>query len=749
MRYMRGLLVAAVAIVFLALAAPADAQIWFDGNIYMKFLWGTDRLGTALYNFTAVPGEGLGDSGQGTQMELFLNGKIGKKIQFKASMQSRFNRNYWTNFGGYFGQDCNGGILTPNPNCLGSEFDPRSNQVMKLRNASVIVTPGYDWLDRFWLGENDLGSFDPFVIGKIRYIDRFNASAIQLTGSTSDRKFSWDLIRISNDVFRGVNFTTGQFQPQDGTWAFQPKLKVSSMLDLVGLVSYAQDIEVDPFDFFTDEGRDIEARQKNFVGGIVAGIHPSSKFDAKASLYYSDTESRLNQVDSDPTNDNNRDLFGFAPGAFSPGPLGDISDPSFKFNFDINEPFDNGLSFQAEYFNIGADYFSYWAVRREADVLLTEGYDAAWAQPGPNNVSFGVFGGTGDAPQPDPPTRVNIGYGGWSNYTVQVPTINADNQYTDMDEPIAESVIGWKGFTIKPLYASGSWDIQGEITWIGYNTNWQMWDDPTLTITNSPYPMQEGDTGVGHNYRTAYSPFRDRDTFIGVAKAKYLFDTGLEVWGKYKHIDETDNRMNDPSFLPFQSGDCPGNGLPCAGNKNFYNSGLSTGDFYGNPPVITGANGEIGYQWKPFDSLADDDRDLSYDTINFGVGKQIHPDFYGSVQYEYYSADLFDGTTAFQAYNLHEMAGGEHKKNKLIFIGKYVLPGLPEAGFQFEHNWGSFEPDFGGGFVPQAITTAQQERDFHQPIGTLGFFNRFGGFNSIEKRDFSQTRFKGYFKIIF
>jgi hypothetical protein len=222
----------------------------------------------------------------------------------------------------------------------------------------------------------------------------------------------------------------------------------------------------------------------------------------------------------------------------------------------------------------------------------------------------------------------------------------------------------------------------------------------------------------------------------------------LQVWGKFKHIDETDDRMNDPNFLPFNPD----------GTKHIYGTDatgapLSTGDFYTNPPVITvnylDGSTASGFQWKPFDSLADDNRDLSYNTFQFGVGKQLHPDFYGSVQYEYYKADLVDGTTAFQAYNLHEMAGGTHKKNKMILIGKFTLVGLPEAGFQFEHNWGTFDPDFGGGFVPQQIQTTDQETNFHQPIGTLGFFNRFGGFNSIQKHDYQQSRVKVWLKVLF
>ncbi len=739
----------AVAAVFLFMAAPAHAQIWFDGNIYMKMLWGTDRLGTALYNFTAIPGEGLGDSGQGTQLELFLNGKVGKKVQFKASMQSRFYKNFWTNAGGYGApQNCsNGQVFDPNnPNCLGSELDPRSNQVMKLRNASMIITPGYKWLDRVWVGENDLGGFDPFVIGKIRYIDRFNISAIQASGSANKRQFQWDFIRISNSTFLEPSnlaggFNGGQFQPLDATYAFQPKFKFNPQFDVNGLISYANDIEVSPTDFFNDNGRDVLSKFKNTVGGIVASVHPNAKVDFKGSVYFSNSNTNLNL---DGSNDN----FGFAISGFDAAPHGDRSDESYKLNLSLNDPTGKGFSLQAEYFNIGKDYVSMWAARRESDVLLTEGTDAAFKLPGPMNIAFGVFGGGGDAPQPGTFTRTNIGYGGWSGPVVQVPTITADNQFTDFDEPVAETVIGWKGITLHPLYAKGNWDVQGELSWIGYNTNWQMWDDPSLSITNSPYPAQEADTGVGHNYRSAYTPFNDKSTFIGVANVKYSFLSGLQIWGKYKRISETDDRMTDPRFLPFNAD----------GTKHIYGTDasgnpLSTGDFYSNPPVISvtylDGTTATGNQWKTFDSLGDDDRDLKYNMIMFGIGKQLHQDFYGSVQYEYYDAKLFDGTTAFQAYNLHEMAGGTHHKNKLIGVGRFTIAGLPEAGFQVEHNWGSFDPDFGGGFVPQQIQTVDQEKNFHQPIGTLGFFNRFGGFNSIEKRTFSQSRLKVYLKVLF
>lgn len=737
MRITRGM-IWLLAVVVVGMAAPASAQLTFDGNVYTKFLWGTDRLASALYAFTTIPGEGLGDSGQGSQLEFFIRAKFARKVELRTTIQSRFIRNFWTNGGGFGPPFCGTSSLFGGPTeCLSSEWDPRSNQYVKLRGIQMVLTPGYKWLDSAVIGENDLGQYDPFVIGRIRYIDRFNAAGIQLSGSAAKKAFTWDLIRISLLRNLGPFFNTGQFQPQDGTWAFQPKVKINPMFDVAGLISYTRDIEVDAADFDLDNGRDIKSRFENTVGAIKAGIHPNTTIDLHASAYFSNAK-------TDP-------IIGGASlsgtSGFSATPLGDISDQSYKVNVDINDPFHNGLSFNVEYFNIGENYESIWASRRESDVLLTEGFDSTFVQPGPMNVAFGVFAGGGDAPQPGGPTRTNIGYGGWSGNRVQVPTVQADNDFTDFDEPVAETCIGWKGITLKPVYGNGNWDVTGEYTYIGYNTNWQAFGDDTKPVTSTIYPTMEGDTGVGHNYRNAYSPFRDRTSQLIVGRAKYTLNNGIEFWGKYKHIDETDDRLNETRFLPFQPGDCPGNGVACNNARNEYSPGNSTADLYGNPPVIT-VNGVTGYQWKPFDSITDDDRDLSYNMLQFGVGKQLHSDFYSSVMYERYNADLQDGNTAFQAYNLHEMASGKHHKNKFIWVGRYLLPGLPEAGFQYEYNWGDFEPDFGGGFVPQ-FADQQISQDHHVPVGSPGFFGRFGGWNSLAKREFKQNRLKGYMKIIF
>jgi len=61
---------------------------------------------------------------------------------------------------------------------------------------------------------------------------------------------------------------------------------------------------------------------------------------------------------------------------------------------DVNDPFKIGLSFGVEGFDLGSDYVSMMAARRESDVLLTDGHDGAWAFPGPSNASYGSLAAT-------------------------------------------------------------------------------------------------------------------------------------------------------------------------------------------------------------------------------------------------------------------------------------------------------------------------------------------------------------------
>ena len=700
--------------------AEDGQKLSFSGINYTKFLWGTQRHSGSLYNFTTIPGEGYGDNGQGTELEILLHSKPSSKIEVSGRVKARFNQNFWTNFGGF---PTTGG--TPGTgDCVGGdcgEFDSRSAQYMKFRGLTVTITPGYSWINQAMIGASDWGMFDAFSIGKIRYIDRDNGSGLLFSGKIG-RKINWDLARISLPrVWAGPGWTTGEYTSMDAQYGAQAKWSVSRNVDVRGVFAYTSDTERHGSDINLDDGQDLIMRFRNSVVGGYLGWRPTSVIDLNGAYYYATTWS-------------NPDLAPAGFGAFSgfgnmvankPAtsnePPGGWQDPAWYGNLNLNDPFNVGLDFNFQYFDIGANYVANMAARRESDVLLTEGHDGAWALPGPANDTFGVYPGN--------PSR--IGYGGWQGEAQQVATLSVDNEFTDFDEPMAETVIGWNGFTAVVPYGSGDFDISGEFTWIDYNTNWQNWKlGPSHDVNTTPYPTNEGDVGVG-SFRNAYAPFQKRTTYLYALKASYYFDSlaGIELFGKFKYIDEEDKRMDDPFYLPYNT------------NGTVNNSNTST--LYRNPD--TGA-GEQADQWKQFDDLADDDRLLDYKLYQLGAGKQLSDELYASLTYEYYNIDLLDGNTAFQAYGQQAMMSGLSKKNKLQLYSKYIIGGA-EFGLAYEWNWGTFEPNFGTDYTPQ--TAADAGVDDRYPADSLGFTTRMGGWNSLLNRDFRHDRMKAYMKLLF
>ena len=152
MKLRNATLTAAVAAVLSTVPTAGQAQDsnlgqlkWF-GTIYAKFLDGNRRYENALYNNAeTTPGEAGGDQGQGIEFELMFNSQVTKQVEIGGRLKSRFNQNFWANYGG-FGE---------------WEDDPRSAQYVKLRGVWARITPGYDWLDSATIGSNDWGMFDP------------------------------------------------------------------------------------------------------------------------------------------------------------------------------------------------------------------------------------------------------------------------------------------------------------------------------------------------------------------------------------------------------------------------------------------------------------------------------------------------------------------------------------------------------------------------------------------------------------
>jgi hypothetical protein len=723
------------------LAQDQGPKLQIGGTTYTKWLWGNSREQGSLYNFTTIPGEGYGENGIGTELELLLNARLSSQVEVRGRIHSRFSQNFWSNFGGFGGNPngpCNSG------DC--GEFDSRSNQYIKLRGLAVTLTPGY-LVDSATIGANDFGQFDPFVLGRVRYIDRDNAYGVLVQGSNLERMLTWDAAAVSLPrLWAGPGWSTGKFHATDAAYVFQTKYTANDMFDIGGIFQYVHDAELNTKDTNTDDGRDIYPRYRNGVGGLKAGLHLGSTVDVRGAFYRSYSSAEQTGLFANTPKD-------FWPlGGFSPVPAGKLEDNTWRVDLTLNDPLEMGLSLNAQVFSIGANYVSVMAARRESDVLLTEGHDGVFAFPGPSNAAWGIYQGN--------PTR--IGYGGWTGETQQVATINVDNEFTDFDEPYAETAIGWKGATFNPVYSNGALDISGEYSYITYNTNWQAYGDETRPLNKTLYPGMEPDTGVGHSFRSAYQPFQDKKTHILAAKARYVLDIGrgVDVFGKVKYIYENDKRMNDPKYLPYQQGDCPGGGVACSNNKNSYytdeqGNSYSTADFYSNPDLVT-VDGVTGYRWKPFDSIDDDDRELKYTTFSLGAGYQVSDDLYLALSYAKYLANLKDGNTAFQGNRSHEMASGDHDKNMLALKARYILAGV-EFGMEAGYAFGSFTPEPGTGFLAERAD-AEIAQKFGVPEGSPGFTNRWDNrsethnrymWQSLREREFEHMRLKAFMKAQF
>jgi hypothetical protein len=713
-------LTAAAALLPAASMAQEAPKLQIGGTTYTKWLLGNTQEQGAMYNFTTIPGEGSGENGIGTELELLLNARLSSAVEVRGRLHSRFSQNFWSNGGGFGKPDesnCTSG------NC--GEFDPRSNQYIKLRGLAVTLTPGY-LVDSATIGANDFGQFDPFVIGRVRYIDRDNVYGILVQGSALDRKLTWDAARISLPrLWAGPGFSTGAFHATDAAYGFQSKYTFNDMFDVGGIFQYTYDSELDAEDFNLDNGRDLAPRYRNGVGGLKAGFHLGSTVDVRGAFYrsYSSVDKSL-------------------ASRWSPVPAGRLEDNTYKLDVTLNDPLEVGLSLNAQLFNIGAKYVSIMAARRESDVLLTEGYDSTFAFPGPTNSGWGIWG-----------NRNAIGYGGWTSEAQQVATINVDNEFTDFDEPFAQTAIGWKGATVNPVYSNGALDISGEYSYITYNTNWQAYGDDEMSLVNPIYPTFEGDVGVGHPFRTAYQPFQDKTTQILVAKARYVLDfgRGIDVFGKVKYIHDTDKRMNDAKYLPYKAGTCPEGGTCDMSEdaKNEYSPGNSTASLYKRPDVVT-VDGQTGYRWKPFDSIDDDDRMMNYTNFSLGAGYQVTDDLYLSLSYARYLVDLKDGNTAFQAYGEHEMASGKHDKNQLSLKARYILAGV-EFGMEAGYAFGTFTPDYGTGFLPERVDEDMAAK-YKVPKDTYGFTNdldKHNSWHSLRTREFEHMRMKAFMKAQF
>lgn len=530
-RHTRGALLGALAALSAALASPQVAQADltnFDmaGQIYTKWLYrNNDSQGVLSYGNPFWPENYSGDNGVASEFELKIMGKVSDFVEADVRLKSRYGATWHDFFE-------NGNIRYDTPNNSAESLGLDHAEYFKLRGYRLLIRPPYEWIDQVVVGSTDLGMFNPWSVGRIRFIDRDNTKGVFFNGEAMDGDLKWLVGSIAlPKLWAGPGWTTGLGdtaleQPLfSRDWAYAARLDLDLddfQIALVGSTSL--DYEIDRAD--PDANGAFFPACEDALGNPIPGCERDNAVDLNER--YSNSVATLD-ITTDAIDDVIINVFGaFAAsriddryaangvadnaGVF-PMPFKDTNDFAAKARVEIFEPFGiDDLSLRAEYFNIGEDYVSHFAARREADVLLTDGF---------------IEGG-------------------------QLPTLNIANEFMDFDDAFFESSIGWHGGTLQIEQLLGAVELKLEQTVITYNTNAQGRD------VDNVYPdflHSDGYTDTllydyanvqdrGRDPRSVYRENQDRFSLISVLWGRVNTDA---LWGshfdtKLKYIRDTDGR---------------------------------------------------------------------------------------------------------------------------------------------------------------------------------------------------------------
>lgn len=539
-----------------SVAQAETANFELNGKVYTKWLYKNDDSRGCLSLSNPFWEDNIGgNNGVCTEFELNIRGRVSKYVSAGVRVKSRFGalwQGWWEN--GDTRRASENDIFPENTS--GESLGMNHAQYMRLRGAWVraaLPIPTVRWVH---VGASDLGMFNEWTIGKVRYIDRDNAGGVFVEGDTLERKINYHLGVIAvPKLFVGPRWTTGLRDADDlaGFWGAE--------------YAYALKVETNPFDdlritMVGDYINDVEADRndpdergvRDAADGADRAIDWAPRFrsvNATAELEYTPSwydKLSINglvafsnsKVFTDYAENGVQQDEGFSPVLFLFEDGTDFDDPNAarvptdardlagKALVEFFDPFGFGLSAKFEYFNIGEHFNAPFGARREADVLLTDGF-----------ITTGFIDGG------------------------QLPTLNIANEFVDFDEAWFESIIGWHGATGFLEWQRGGLKADAEYTFITYNTNQQGRD------TDNQYPdflYTSGFTDVqsftadqdyanvydrGRDPRSVYKEFQDRQSMIAVVNLEYLmpFGNNFIISGKGKFIDDFDGRRDDAARL--------------------------------------------------------------------------------------------------------------------------------------------------------------------------------------------------------
>jgi hypothetical protein len=393
-------------IVFVAVSGAAfAAELNIGSRFYTKFL-DRNTYDPAFYRTT---GNGVGIR---SELELTLDGRVSDRAEMGARILT-----VWAPPG-----------ITPDYSDWAGWYNGDAN-LWQVRGMWLRFYPAtLPTVKSVLIGSTDLGMFNAWTIGKIRWIDRDNARIILGEGKLAAADYKLAAVPLPPSM--GPGYSTGP-NPRRG-WVYGASLSGSPNqalnLKLIGSRVLAQEQDPDT----TDDTQGVN-RFDNSVGTLEFLFTPNPVLNIEGLV-------GLSNYSADPT------LIG-PPMVWWPHiPYDDVNGLALKFTATANDPLGIGLTVKGQYFDVSPDFVSIMAARRETNVLISEGY-----------VRYGadVNGSTWDG---------NVGF---------TPSDHVDNGITDWNEPYYINIIGTTGFTVIPEFRRGPLGVKGEFSYTANKLNSQ------------------------------------------------------------------------------------------------------------------------------------------------------------------------------------------------------------------------------------------------------------------------------------
>lgn len=493
---------------------PPPLSLTWKGDFFTKLLLRNNTSGGCVsYGNPAPEGDNFsGDNGVCSELGLSVVGRVSDRVEAGARIQSRFGAS-WVEWyeNGDLGEVADGS---------GESLGQNHASYLQLRGVYLRIAPPIPTVKSVHFGATDLGMWNAWTIGKARFTERDNGRGAFLDGSFGDPlSYTLGIIALPK-LFAGPGYTTGIADPlienpfitRDAAYAYKLR-SVWDLVELEQITSVVVDEEADLDDpDAVGSTNAIDARDGSVVTNPrYTNVNSTLQVTSNAIDWLGVTA----LLGYSYSNTNDSLVFNSVSGAqgFTPVPMGEHHGYAAVARVDLFDPLDLDLDLQVEYFNIGTDWVSVFGARREADLLLTDGFMEG-----------------------------------------QVATLNVANEFQDFTEPFYEPIIGWHGATALATWSPGALELAGEGTLIEYNTD----TGEGRLDTDKVYPdflSTDGMTDTelftfantndrGRDPRSVYHERQNRRTILAMLKGAYTLDAwkGITLRAKSKVIYDTDLR---------------------------------------------------------------------------------------------------------------------------------------------------------------------------------------------------------------